>query len=488
MCPQNRFAHPQFIIFISTALLSAGLIYLRVISNDFAYSQNWASYPTIRNVIAMLLVGSAYLVICRFLHLRPPLTSTQLLMLCCLGALARMLFLGSTPIYEDDFYRYFFDGQLIKTGLNPYLYLPSQALSTVPPDGIELLGGDNTIQPPHPELVFLQEHPFIYRVAYGHISTIYPPITQLFFGISQWIAPFSIDGWRVILIAVELTNLALLVALLSHFNKPKSWVLIYWLNPLLITETINAAHMDVIILPFMLGSLLTLLKGRSISSAVLLGLSVGVKFWPVILAPLFIAYQIHQHRRLTKTTVTWALTFSVILGLVLSPQILSRLGENAGLVSYSQFWQTNSFLFYWLNTFTEYLWENDLIGLSEPNLLPRVIVAAILLFFIGWLSLSTKQSQTQLLKNCLWAIGLLFFLSPTGYPWYFIWILPFLVLNPNFSLLLLTPLLALYDLRYTYQQHNNDAFFQYVFVTLEFLPSLLLLTYQFLSKTKKDKL
>ena len=81
------------------------------------------------------------------------------------------------------------------------------------------------------------------------------------------------------------------------------------------------------------------------------------------------------------------------------------------------------------------------------------------------------------------SLSLQFSLSgPTQFPWYFLWMLPFLVVVPRFSLLLLTSMLPLYYLRYYLEPMGRlDIFNDYV-VWVEFVPVWILIV---LESTRK---
>ena len=48
--------------------------------------------------------------------------------LLIVGILFRLVFLIAEPNLSQDFYRFIWDGELIKNGINPYLYTPDQIM------------------------------------------------------------------------------------------------------------------------------------------------------------------------------------------------------------------------------------------------------------------------------------------------------------------------------------------------------------------------
>jgi hypothetical protein len=44
----------------------------------------------------------------------------------------------------------------------------------------------------------------------------------------------------------------------------------------------------------------------------------------------------------------------------------------------------------------------------------------------------------------------MYFISPTQFPWYYTWVLPFLVLNPRLSFVAYSIFLPLYQLKYSW--------------------------------------
>ena len=456
------------------------MIVVSLLSSEFEYNTHWLERPTYLYVGLMIISGISYLSL-----IWPCISHSKLNLsfkwIFGLGLLFRLLFIPSTPIWEDDFYRYFFDGSLVKQGLNPYEYAPLQAFERPAFDGAEALGLTPEPTPPHPDLLFLQQEPLLDRVAYPHIKTIYPPVTQAVFALSQVISPFNLIVWRVILILFDLITFYLLYQLLIRIGKPVTYSAIYWLNPLLITETVNAGHMDVLLAPLLVAALLMVATKRISFSGIALALATGVKLWPLILAPSIFRPYLNSINSLFK--VSLPLIFLTII--LLSPQFLSSLNEDAGVSNYAQYWKTNTFLFAWLEAGITSVSELAFMPFFDPNIASRLIVGALVISIVIAVSLRPWSSIEELATQWLVIIATLFLLSPTGYPWYVIWFMPLLCIKPNKALLLLTALLPLYDLRYPLEANDLLPIFENVIVTIEFLPVLVLLVWYLWNKKPK---
>jgi hypothetical protein len=73
-------------------------------------------------------------------------------------------------------------------------------------------------------------------------------------------------------------------------------------------------------------------------------------------------------------------------------------------------------------------------------------------------------------ESSLLILAAVLLLSPTQFPWYYVWLVPFLTIRPRLSLLLLTALLPLYYLRFYFVARGNVAIFDLGIVWLEYLP------------------
>ena len=456
--------------------LTAALAVFVAISHAFAYEIPWTDRPTAALVAIMMAAGLAYLGLVAA-QSRAGLQRAWFGSLIALGMALRVAMLFSTPVYEDDFYRYFWDGALVAKGLNPYAQAPNDVL---PVDFPLAEAGVATDDVPA-GLKDLADEPDVARVPYPSLKTIYPPATQAFFWLSHTIAPWNLTAWRLLLLAVDAATLLLLMKLLARLGRARHWSLVYWLNPLALTEIHNGGHMDVLLLPFLLAAVLFALRRRFALGGVALAGAVGVKFWPVVLAPLLFRPLFAQPRKLAAA----ALPFGVLVCLLVSPQLLTKPDETSGLAAYTLDWQTNAFLFPLIERAIGILAQGDGIGLFEPNILARLAIGGLVAASALWLARRPFSGGDGPIDACLAVTALLFFVSPTGYPWYAIWFLPWLAIYPHPALLLLTVTLPLYDLRYPLQLGGQQELFEALIVPLQFLPSLIILAYETTRKARR---
>lgn len=449
------------------------LVLLRLTADLFDPFIPWQDRPTYLAVGLMVAAGMFYLLSVQLIaKMSLPKKAFQWLLL--LGLLLRVLWFDSTPINEDDSYRYFWDGALTYQGLSPYTHAPSDALPTP-----GFLGVTTT----DPRMDLIAKEGFVERVPYPDIQTIYPPVTQLFFVIHHLLTPWEIDGWRAMLLIVDTTTLLMLLKLLTALKKSRALVLIYWLNPLLITETMNAGHMDVLLLPFLVATVVLIIRNKYFWAMLLLVLAVGIKLWPIILAPILLLTW-HRHNTQNLVRYSFQAALLIFMGLlIMLPQIIGSVAPTSGIVVYSESWQTNAFLFGLIKGGFEIFADID------ADLLSRYSVILCLAAFGLFRYQQSKKSHPDhpvlsLVQNLLALTACLFFLSPTGYPWYMLWFLPWLAISPSMPLIFLTVTLPLYDLRYPLAAEAEADLYELVVVPLQFLPSLICLVWQFIREQR----
>ena len=273
----------------------AGLILMMAfLSSKFPHEMDDLNKPIISLVILLMAAGLVYLFLVLFLK-KIRLTKVSILLVISIGILLRVCMFGSTPILEDDHYRYLWDGGVLAKGFNPYQYAPQAFIEE-----------DYGQVPGTLRQLAEKEYPDIRHINYPSLRTIYPPLTQAAFASAHFISPWNLDAWRLLLLFVDGVTLYILFAVLQKLKLPREYSLIYWLNPLLIKEIYNSAHMDLLLFPFLLGTLLLALNHKYFWGSAILGLAVGVKLWPVILLPVILRPVIGDRKKLVPSLLVFS--------------------------------------------------------------------------------------------------------------------------------------------------------------------------------------
>ena len=289
------------------------------------------------------------------------------------------------PFYEDDFYRYLWDGFRFATAGTPYGAAPEAFF----------------IDPAVP--VLLQG--VLDGVNYPELPTIYAPVTQVVFLVAYWIKPASVAVLQGILIAVDLAAVALLLRL-----APAPNVLLYAWCPLVVKEIAFTAHPDGVGVCLLLAAVLLARARRWSVAAVLLGLAVATKAFALVVAPLILVGGRVRHWLLFAATVAAAYL----------PFVLAGGTDLTSLGTFTRDWEFNSAVFGVLGTFLE---------ASHARL---VVGAAFVAFWLSWAVryVHVRRDERGVPRGD-WLFGALLLLSPVINAWYLLWLLPFAVLFPT---------------------------------------------------------
>lgn len=444
--------------YITAAMLLACFCLLLGLSYGFDKTGSQGNTETLVFIVLLMLGALAYLAAI----IRGPGTNHRsvIFFIFTAGLVFRLVTMFSTPVLEVDFYRYMWDGSVTASGINPYSYSPGEVVSgdTGNKELERLAAGSGGI---------------IEKINHKHLRTIYPPVTQLFFAVSHIINPWSLLTWKVVLLVIDIFNFFLLAGILKKLNISASNSLIYWWNPLLISTSFNAAHFDIIPVFFVLGSILLLLYNRHKSSLLSLALGTGAKLWPVFLAPLFLS----SGKRSMRDFYLNGLILAGSVIAIFIPVFLSGLSPSSGFVAYSMSWENNSSAFRVFLFIFEGIFEYAGIHPGHAQRYTRVFVLSLILVSTLYLFIR-RQGRGHLFNNLLIVVALLFLLSPTQFPWYYTWLLPFIVIKPVRSLLVLTLLLPLYYSAYYFGADTGFDTFGKVIVWIEFVPVWILIFYE----------
>lgn len=384
----------------------------------------------------------------------------SLLLIILFGLGFRVLFFFSTPILEDDYHRYFWDGAIVANGINPYQYSPEEAAEG---------GGSEKLK----ELKHLYGET-LEKVNHPHVKTIYPPVAQFLFAVSYKISPMSLTAWRVMLVVFDVVTLVLLLASLQKLGLSLQNSLIYWWNPLLVQQIFNSAHMDILAFPFVLGAILLFLYGSKGFWGLALSFAVGVKLWPALLFGMFL-----KPLREKRETLLQVFVFAVAVLIIFLPMIVFKLDSTSGIVAYGKSWQNNSPFFAAVLSGWEFILEAFDIHPGHAQTHSRVGLIAI---FLAWkFYVAYAIGSLGIHRKALLIIGGAFLLIPAQFPWYYAWLVPFLCIAPSPGFLALTALLPLYYLQYYFPPHPEEGgVFGDMVVWIEFAPVWALLAWEWL--------
>ena len=435
---------------------------LHLSSYRFSYDYAVAQMPVWALVAGLMGVGCVFVGLCYLLF---QLAGTQkrsawfVVFIFAIGVTARVLLMGSEPVLEDDYQRYMWDGGLVANGLNPYLYSPRDVL-----EGQALYSYQQLSD---------EAYPIVERINHAHLRTIYPVGAQALFGLAHKIAPFSLLGWRLLILLCELVAFALLLKLVWHFKRDEIWLAAYWWNPLVIKELINSAHMEAVLVPFILLGVYAGVKSKFFTASLAFTLAASIKIWPALLLPLVWRRMLGQ-----PFWLIGAVGFSLLVGAaIIWPFIAYGLNDSSGLVAYATKWKTNSAFF---PTFEKAItWVLATIGNTDwAPLLARGMVGCGLICILARLVFIPAKEGIYYLSHVFIMSLLIFLFSPAQFPWYFVWVAPFLVFYPVWGLIVLMPLMALYYAGFALMSAGTFEDYRLALAFVVWLPVWVLLLWQ----------
>ncbi len=440
------------------------------LSRVFVYGSPMGERP-IPLLVALLF--TAGLVYCATLFLGRGSNSTPKLMtwIFLVGLAMRLCYFASTPILEDDYYRYLWDGAVTASGHNPYAHSPEsvQLMEKQVPDTLLDLGMD--------------AGQVLDRVNHPELTTVYPPVAQGAFAMAHVLVPWSITGLRILYLILDCISFLLLLHLLSQCFKPFWLITVYWWNPLLIKEAFNSVHMDLLLVPCLALLALLVLQRRYVVAQLPLVAAIGIKVWPILLLPLLFAPLLKHPVALMKATLLLLLLGCVLI-LPLYPLI--QPAHDSGFSEYATRWEMNDALFMAFPWVVEKVDALLNLELTTPTThrMGRILVALLCVIIALVVGLRTRKHPDRFNHAALIITATLFLLSPTQFPWYAFWLFPFLMVRPVPGLLLLTPMLSLYYLRFYYTHLDQADFFHNRVVWVEYAPVFLVLVLSWMLSLK----
>jgi alpha-1,6-mannosyltransferase len=325
-------------------------------------------------IMPLAVAGVAYLLAIRELFSTPNFPKRVIVFGLALAAAWHVLFLRMPPGSDDDIHRYVWDGRVQRLGYNPYIVVPSDpALAALHTSETRTLNNPNVPSP-------------------------YPAGAQLFFRAVTAIHE-STFALKVAFVGCDLAIVFVLLDLLGCTRQPRHWVLAYAWHPLLATDVAGSGHIDIV------GALLLLVSAAALGrrfrtvAAVAFGLAVAVKVLPIVLLPLY-------WRRVRMRDSALA---AVVVGVLYIPFLNHGRIPIGSLGTYVQSFRFNGPLFATLERVTA----------------PQIVAGlAVLVGFLTaiWMRRRSAEWSSDAFG---WPMAASLLFAPVVYPWYMLWLLPF---------------------------------------------------------------
>jgi alpha-1,6-mannosyltransferase len=326
---------------------------------------------------SLTLAGIVYLLAIREFFATQMFARRVVVIGLVLAAAWNIAFLRLPSGADDDIHRYVWDGRLQRLGYNPYLVVPSDP-------AVKGLHTPETRNLNNPDL-----------------PSPYPPGAQLFFRAVTTIQE-STFAFKVAFVVCELAIVFVLLDVLRFTGQAAHLVLAFAWNPLLAVEVAGSGHIDIV------GALLLVVSGAALlrrwraTAAVALGLAIAVKFLPVVLLPLY----------WKRVRIRDAALAAAVVALLYLPFLNHGHIPIGSLGTYVQTFRFNGPVFAALDR------------VAPPQLLVGLAVL-VGLATATWLRIR-RAAPDWSPDQFAWPMAACLLCAPVVFPWYLLWLLPFL--------------------------------------------------------------
>lgn len=345
------------------------LVSLTVCSREFEHTGERSF------LFPLIVAGIAYLFAIRELFSTPGFPTRVVVVGLALAAVWHVLFLVMPPRSDDDIHRYLWDGRVQRLGYNPYIVVPNDP-------AFSALHTAETRTLNNPE-----------------VASPYPAGAELFFRAATAIHE-SVLTLKVSFVVCDFAIVLVLLDVLRRSGQGAHWVLAYAWNPLLAMAVAGSGHIDIVGALLLLVSFAALQRRWRAVAALAFGLAVAVKLLPIVLLPLY-----WRRVRLRDGALAAA-----VAGLLYVPFL------NHGRIPIGS-----------LGTYVQRFRFNDpVFGALERVASPQLVVGlAVLVGFLAaiWLRSKSREGSPEAFA---WPMAASLLCAPVVYPWYLLWLLPFL--------------------------------------------------------------
>ncbi len=313
--------------------------------------------------------------------------SGRILIACAfVAAVWRVPLVLAPPEPVADLRRYIWDAHIVRAGLSPYTAIPAD-----------------------PALTHLRT-PENWPLNNPEVPSPYPPAAQAYFLAATALRESALSIKTAALLCDALLGFVLWRWLVALGTNP-GWILGYLWNPLVSLEVAGHGHVDVVGALFLVLAALALTRRRPLLGAVAFALSLAVKPLPLVLAPLL-------WRRISWRDLVAGITVLVALYLPFWDGHLP-IGSMPEVVQWFRF---NGPIF------------AAVASIASPAIATGLAIAA------GLAVAAWARRRLSIASPAAWAwpMAVALVCSPLVYPWYLVWLAPFLVATATLPLALWT--------------------------------------------------
>ena len=338
---------------------------------------------------SLALAGIAYLLAIREFLATPGFPRRVVVIGLVLAAVWHLEFLRLPPGADDDIHRYVWDGHLQRLGYNPYRVVPSDP-------AVKGLHTEETRNLNNPDL-----------------TSPYPAGAQLFFRAVTAIRE-STFALKVAFVVCDFAIAFLLLDILRRNGQGAHLVLAFAWNPLLAIEVAGSGHIDIVGALLLVVSVAAIGRRWRATAAVGLGLAIAVKFLPIVLLPLY-------WKRIRTRDAALAVA---VVALLYWPFLSHGCIPTGSLGTYVQTFRFNGPVF------------AALAQVAPPQLLAGL---ALLAGFVTATWLRLKSAAPEWSPEAFgWPLAASLLCAPVVFPWYLLWLLPFLTSASTLPLIVWT--------------------------------------------------
>ncbi len=338
-------------------------------------ARNFSSRGAPSFLIPLAVAGIAYLLAIREFFSTPQFPRRVIVVGVALAVVWQILFLVKPPGLDDDIHRYVWDGRVQQLGYNPYIVVP----------------GDPALSALHTAETRTLNHP--------DFPSLYPPGAELFFRAVTAIHE-SVFALKLAFVICDVAIVFVLLEVLHSSGQSAHWVLAYAWHPLLATEVAGSGHIDIVGALLLLISFAALGRRWRTLAAIAFALAVAVKLLPIVLLPLYWKRIGIRHGALAV----------IVLGLLYVPFLDHGRIPTGSLGSYLQSFRFNGPVF-------------ALLARVAP---PQLIIGLAVLIGVFVATWMRARSEALSAEEFAWPMAASLLCAPVMYPWYLLWLLPFL--------------------------------------------------------------